>query len=405
MIARIYPPSTPTSEPLEVSLPLSKSISIRRLLLDALSGVATPPDEIVDCADTEVVGRALATVGNEREIDVEGCGAAMRFLTALSACTPGVTATLTGNARLCERPIGGLVEALRSLGADISYMGTEGFPPLRIAGRELRGGSVTLRGDVSSQYISALMLIAPTLREGLTIMVLPPVVSEPYIVMTGRMIELYGGTCRIEELRSGALKVTVGHVGLTAPAQGVAEPDWTAASYWFEVAALTGRSLVLPPMPFRSLQGDQELTRYFGQIFVARNCGKPVELYLADTPDLAPTLAATCCGLGVPFRFTGLDGLRIKESDRLAALCRELQKLGYDVAEGADGSIKSSGKRRGAASPVRIATYGDHRMAMAMAPLAAVSPGLEIEAPEVVAKSYPGYWDELRRAGYDVEFE
>ncbi len=374
-------------------------------MLDALAGVVTPEADVADCGDTAVVRRALALSGSERSVDVDGCGAAMRFLTAYFACLEGVTTRLIGNHRLCERPVGSLVEALRRLGADIKYSGREGFPPLLIKGRKLSGGAVTLPGDVSSQYVSALMMIAPMLSERLIINVVPPVVSRPYILMTAGMISRYGALCRIEKPETSGMRIIIDPSCLAAPAVGLKEPDWTAASYWYETAALTGRSLVLPEMPAESLQGDAALTDYFYQISLARNYNTVLELNLDGTPDLAPTLAATCCGLDVPFRFVGLAALRIKESDRLTALCRELGRLGFDVEPAGDGAMIYTGVRSEQELPVRIATYGDHRMAMAMAPLAVLSPGLEIEDPEVVGKSYPGFWSDLRSAGYEVNIE
>ncbi|MBD5214332.1 MAG: 3-phosphoshikimate 1-carboxyvinyltransferase [Bacteroidales bacterium] len=402
MIARIFPPSIHSAGPLEVRLPLSKSVSIRRLLLDAIASAETPIEETAVCDDTTVTRRALMAAGEGRSVDVDGCGAAMRFLTAWFAGQAGGTTTLGGSRRLSERPVGALVEALRSLGAEIEYLDKEGFPPLLICGRRLQGGSVSLPGDISSQYVSALMLIAPMLSERLVISVMPPVVSRPYIAMTAGMIEIYGGRCRMEDSESGELRITLDPSRLVAPATGIMEPDWSAASYWYEVSALTGCTLPAVEMPRESLQGDSAVTDYFSKISSAKAEAREVRLNLADTPDLAPTLAATCCGLSVPFRFEGLAGLRIKECDRLTAIAVELGRLGYEVKQEGEGALSFSGQRRERLQPVRIATYGDHRMAMAMAPLAVVAPGLEIENPAVVGKSYPGFWDDLIGAGYVV---
>lgn len=405
MIARIYPPGTGAVTPFKIRLPLSKSVSIRRLLLDSLAGVSTPGDDVSDCGDTRAVRRALALSGSVCRIDVGASGAAMRFLTAFAACNDGRITLLSGIPRLCERPIAPLVDALRTLGAGIAYTGIEEYPPLKISGRRLHGGNVSLSGSISSQHVSALMLIAPTLPKGLCINVRPPVVSKPYIAMTGRMIGRYGARCHMLETSDGSLSIEIGPSILSAPAEGIKEPDWTAASYWMEVSALTRRNVVFPVTVSESLQGDASASEYFSMINSAQGSGGPLRLDLVDTPDIAQTLAATCCGLGVPFRFSGLANLKIKETDRLTALCSELAKLGFDAGQDDGGAISWNGERRRCDGKVRIATYGDHRMAMAMAPLAVLSPGLEIEDPDVVAKSYPDFWTDLRSAGFEVNFE
>lgn len=362
-------------------MPLSKSVSNRRLILDAVAGVTTNPEDVADCDDTQAMLMALSQpLTGHTYINIGAAGTAMRFLTAYFAALPGSDVTLDGTERMRRRPIGILVDVLRQHGAHIEYVGEEGFPPLKINGKRLSGGSLEVPGNISSQFISALLMIAPTMERELDLKLLPPVVSQPYIEMTRRMIQEYH------------------------PSHGKVEADWTAASYWFELMALTDLKINLIGLSHSRLQGDEIVERYFGLIEEAHKSGVGLELDLRDTPDLAQTLMATCCGLGVPFRFDGLSTLPIKETDRLQAMKTELAKLGFAI-EIVDGNSALYDGNRGDGCPDQvISTYEDHRMAMAFAPLAVKFPGLRIENPRVVTKSYPGFWEHLRHAGFTVTF-
>ena len=234
MIARVFPPAEVASAPVRIALPLSKSLSNRRLMLDALAGVDTPVSDVARCDDTDVMRRALrGGCTDGRRIDIGACGTAMRFLTALYACRPGAHVVLTGTERMRARPVGPLVDSLRSLGADVEYVATEGCPPLRIRGRHLAGGEVAVDASVSSQYVSALMMVAPLMERGLTITLQRPVASLPYIHATAGMLGLYGVNVEFGDNAAGEPTVSVPHAELTAGPVRHVEEDWSAASYWY----------------------------------------------------------------------------------------------------------------------------------------------------------------------------
>ena len=397
-----------------IGLPASKSISNRALILHALAGGRTRPENLSDCDDTRVMVQALARP--EADIlDIGAAGTAMRFLTAYLSVTPG-TRLLTGTARMQQRPIGILVDALRSLGAQIGYAGNEGFPPLRITGARLDGREVTLAGDVSSQYISALLMTGPVLPQGLTLHLAGNVVSRPYIGLTLQLI--FGAQAEWTSesdiaVRPGGYRDTPFRV----------ESDWSAASYWYETMALSLRTdaqaeVRLSGLSEGSPQGDSRgaalfarlgvRTEFTAQGVVLRAGGKPaprLEADLVDIPDLAQTFVVTCCLLDIPFRFSGLQSLKIKETDRLSALTAELRKLGYVLRCEQDSILAWTGERTAPHPAPVIATYEDHRMAMAFAPACLRVPGLRIADPHVVSKSYPHYWDDLRKAGFGIEEE
>jgi 3-phosphoshikimate 1-carboxyvinyltransferase len=411
-----------------ITLPSSKSISNRALLIHALSGGPHRPTNLSDCDDTRVVVRALEEGGDT--IDILAAGTAMRFMTAYLSVTPG-TRIITGTARMQQRPIRVLVDALRSLGADIEYAGQEGFPPLRITGRTLTCDHISLPGNVSSQYISALLMIAPTLPLGLTLHLTGEIVSRPYIEMTLSLMRYFGADCRW--VGETDLRVEP-RTYISRPFQ--VESDWSAASYWYEMVALSGSATVSLPLLYAdSLQGDSHVAEMFRPLGVtttfgedgntakadadaaqkeADACplvtlaktGKPVEHLdwdFTSQPDLAQTLVVTCCLLGVTFRFTGLQSLKIKETDRIVALITELRKLGYVVKDEADSILYWTGERCEPQPQPAIDTYEDHRMAMAFAPACQALGTIRINHPEVVTKSYPGYWDDLTRAGFQIE--
>lgn len=405
-VVALFPPCGSPSAPVAVELPLSKSESARRLVLDRLAGVATPAWCVARCGDTDRMLDALALLreGGVATIDVGDAGTAMRFLTALSAAVPGARVTLSGSRRMHLRPLRPLVDALRGLGADIVYKGVDGFAPLAICGRELEGGSVDMSGSVSSQFASALMMIAPAMKRGLSLRLLPPVVSWPYISMTLSMLGRYGVTASAARHADGSVEVTVVPGRLTAPEAAAVERDWTAASYWYEIAALGGPEVSLPGLTTQSVQGDAVVPALFDAVRAAARSGEMWAHDFSDTPDLVPSLAATCCALGVRFRFDGVATLADKECDRLAALKTELGRLGRVLETAGSGSaLRWAGALCEPQPRPSIATYGDHRVAMALAPLSILFPGLQIQDPEVVDKSYPGFWADLGRAGFRVE--
>lgn len=388
-----------------VWLPSSKSIGNRLLLLRALSGGEGEIARIPDCDDSLALRRGL--VESACAVNVGAAGTAMRFLTAYCASNPGRIVTIDGSERMRERPIGVLVDALRRLGADITYGGREGFPPLRIVGKSLSGTDLVLPGDVSSQYVSALMMILPTIGGG-TLHLSGEIISRPYIDMTRQLMEQMGVRCSFE-----------GNT-VTAPAgkyvwhDCAVEGDWSAASYWFAMAALMPDSdIVLKGLNEESLQGDNLVRNLFRALGVKARfednglhltntpvCQCPYFADLADTPDLAQTIVVVCCLQGRPFRITGLRSLRIKETDRLEALRSELAKLGYAITIEGNDALSWNRQRVEPMQEPRIATYHDHRMAMAFAPAAICHPGLVIEDPEVVCKSYPEFWEHLQAAGF-----
>ncbi len=392
-----------------VTLPTSKSISARALVMATLAGDCQLHG-LSDCDDTRVLQRALSHP--TPEIDIMAAGTAMRFATARFAACPGHTHILTGTERMQQRPIRLLVEALRALGAEIEYTAAEGFPPLRITGRELTGGEVTMPADVSSQYISALLMIAPTMPQGLTLHLTGAPASVPYINMTLSLMNNFGANARWTDKET--LRVEPG--GYKGGVEMTIEPDWSAASYWYEMVALSPDAdahLLLPGLKAQSLQGDSCVWQIFEQLGVkttfteegallqkSHNLAKMPEkdvlaLDFTDCPDLAQTVVVTCAMQRRPLSFSGLQSLRIKETDRITALKTELQKLGVGL-ETDDSHICFSPHAftDAEAEPV-IATYDDHRMAMAFAPCAYLHPSLRIANPEVVSKSYPDFWNAM----------
>ena len=402
-----------------VTLPASKSISNRALIINALSGNACPPENVSDCDDTRVTVNALGNM--PPVIDIMAAGTAMRFLTAYLSALPGETHVITGTERMQHRPIEVLVEALRSLGAEITYAGETGFPPLRITGRKLVGGKLSLPGNVSSQYISALLMIAPTMKYGLELTLVGGIISRPYIDMTLSIMARFGA--RAAWTAENVLKV---EPVAYQPTPYFIENDWSAASYWYQMVALSPddrAQVTLPGLFADSTQGDSAVARLFKPLGVRTEYtergvrltkGEPgkgaIEENLLSQPDLAQTLVVTCAMLGRPFTFGGLQTLRIKETDRIAALENELGKLGYVLRDRevtlpngkTDLQLLWDGERKeGLADPI-IATYEDHRMAMTFAPCALVRGSITIEHPEVVTKSYPTYWNTLRGAGFQI---
>ncbi len=392
-----------------IQLPSSKSISNRALIINALGNGTHHPENLSDCDDTRVMIRALND--DKETIDIMAAGTAMRFLTAYLSVTPG-TRIITGTERMQQRPIQVLVNALRELGADIEYVANDGFPPLRITGRELRKDTISLPGNVSSQYISALLMIAPVLTNGLTIRLTGDIISRPYINLTLQLMNDFG--VRAEWTDDHRLKVEPQAYHSTP---FYVESDWSAASYWYQIVALSKEAEVTLPGLFKdSYQGDSQVagifrslgveTIYKDKTVILKKNGKSVERLDYDfinQPDLAQTFVVTCALLNIPFRFSGLQSLKIKETDRMAALITEMRKLGYILHE-TDGSVLSwEGERCTTEEHPAIDTYEDHRMAMAFAPTCLALPEILINNPQVVSKSYPRYWEDLRQAGFIIK--
>ena len=405
-----------------IQLPASKSISNRALIIHALAGGGELPSNLSDCDDTEVIIRALRDM--PETIDIGAAGTAMRFMTALLAATERGKHILTGTERMRHRPIQLLVDALRRLGADISYVGEEGYPPLRISGRRLEGGMVDIAGNVSSQYISALLMIGPMLDRGLTLRLNGDIISRPYIDLTLWTMREFGADAEWTDVDT----ITI----MPRPYQPrpyLIENDWSAASYWYEMVALTKdpeAEVQLHGLMDGSKQGDSSVRYLFSllgvrTVFASKEPGRPTTVTLrknghcvprleydfVNAPDLAQTFVVTCCALGVPFRFTGLHTLRIKETDRILALQTELRKLGYFIESRDDCELSWDGTRHSlpseneAEEKPTIQTYKDHRMALSFAPLALCG-GIAIADPQVVTKSYPRFWDDLRSSHFAI---
>lgn len=384
----------------------SKSESNRLLVLKAIF-----PEIVIknlsNSDDSKVLERALAL--SDGTIDIHHAGTAMRFLTAYFAVLEGCSVILTGSKRMKERPIEILVSALNELGADISYLETYGFPPLKIEGKKFTSKSVGLDADVSSQYISALMLIAPKLPNGLEIFLKGKVTSVPYINMTLKLLSSIGveGSFK-ENIINISSKPTLGkEVVLTV------ESDWSSASYFYSIIALSepGTTISLNSFKIDSLQGDSVLAEIYQKFHVETSfLGNTltlkklldegdiiIELDLANSPDIAQTVAVSCLGLGIGCKISGLHTLKIKETDRLLALQNEIHKLGAELKI-SDNSLELQ-PTLSLTENVEIETYHDHRMAMAFAPLA-LKTVISIKDPEVVSKSYPTFWEDLKTIGF-----
>lgn len=403
-----YRLSAPSAIKATIQLPASKSISNRALIINALAESNCTPNNLSDCDDTRVMIKALTQ--DEETIDIMAAGTAMRFLTAYLSVTPGER-IITGTARMQQRPIQILVNALRELGAEISYTNNEGFPPLHIKGVELKGNEITLKGNVSSQYISALLMIGPALKNGLTLHLNGEIISRPYINLTLQLMQDFGAKAAWTSSDS----ISVAPQPYTSIPFTV-ESDWSAASYWYQIAALSPKTEIELLGLFRnSYQGDSRGAEVFSRLGITtefttkgvklKKTGKAPERLeedFIDIPDLAQTFVVTCALMNIPFRFTGLQSLKIKETDRIAALKNELKKLGYVIKEENDSILMWNGERCEPEETPVIATYEDHRMAMAFAPAIICHPTMQIADPQVVTKSYPGYWKDLKQAGFQI---
>ncbi|MEW4925346.1 3-phosphoshikimate 1-carboxyvinyltransferase [Algibacter sp. 2305UL17-15] len=405
----------------EIKITGSKSESNRLLLLQALF----PEFDLKNVSnsdDSKLMAKALAS--NDELVDIYHAGTAMRFLTAYFSVQEGRETMLTGSKRMKERPIKILVDALRELGAEISYVENNGFPPIRLKGKKLTKNKVSLKANVSSQYISALLLIASKLENGIELTLEGDITSVPYINMTLSLLNEIGIKTSFE---NNVITVYPSNEKLK-PKTLTVESDWSSASYYFSIAAISevGTEITLSSYKENSLQGDSclvDIYKHFGvtstfkqnSITLKKEASelKPLTLDLKNAPDIAQTIAVTCFALGIPCDLTGLHTLKIKETDRLVALKTEIEKFGgkVDITDKSlhlksntlfeSDSRKSSPPIEGLGEAVSVATYHDHRMAMAFAPLA-LKTSMVVEDAMVVSKSYPTFWEDLKSIGFKI---
>lgn len=412
----IKPPDTVVK--CEVILPASKSISNRLLIMRQLSDHKIEISNLSEAGDTQLMqkliekvndARQVSDTGNACELDCENAGTVLRFLAAYLAVCPGKW-VLTGSERMKQRPLTSLCQALRDLGASVQYLENEGFPPIAIEGKMLMGGNIRMDASESSQFASALAIIAPVLKNGLTIELQNEIASRPYLEMTLGLMKNAGIRGSLSERTMEILP------GVYQPASFIVEPDWSAASYWYEIAAMMpGSEILLQHLPMRSLQGDAVLAEIYlhfgvssyetGEGILLVNESEPQAQFSFDFtgyPDLVPAVAASCVALNIEARLSGLKNLVIKESNRLQALKNEIEKINPNIFIGNADTLHIGKYELKPDNPVRVQTYNDHRMAMALAPLSLCCGKLTIENPDVVAKSYPGFWDHLNKAGFKI---
>lgn len=393
-----------------INLPASKSISNRVLIINALCYNPYPVRNLSDSDDTRVLNNALFS--NNNVFDIGHAGTAMRFLTAFLAKIAGEW-TVTGSDRMKQRPVGILVDALNELGARVEYIEKEGYPPLKIFGSHLKGKTLELNGSISSQYISALLMIAPTIENGLTLTLTGEITSRSYIALTLDLMARFG----IKSSWKGNT-ITVPEQNYF-PVDYTVEADWSGASYWYQMVALAEEGeLLLENLRLNSMQGDVNIAQWFEQFGVSSrqltngvllSKSKPatpalLKLDFIENPDVAQTMACLCVAKKIPFRFTGLKTLKIKETDRIAALQNELAKFGAALTEPDEGELAWNGlfdETKTKEIPL-IKTYHDHRMALAFAPMTLSGDTIKIEDPSVVSKSYPSFWNDLKKVGFEI---
>jgi 3-phosphoshikimate 1-carboxyvinyltransferase len=405
----IAPPHKPICT--GVDLPGSKSISNRLLVIRHVLGVDFQINNLSDGDDTRSLREALSAITAQSASTIaagEG-GTTFRFLCALLAATPGEW-MLTAGGKMLERPVVGLVSALRRLGAEISYTEREGHPPLRIRGKKLTGGKLSIDASVSSQFISALLLVTPLLTTPLEIVLCSKPVSAPYIQMTIDLLREFKVNA---EWKNNSIVALATHER-AIPREMTVEGDWSSASYWYSICALSeGSAITLRPLLQKSLQGDRVVAAIFEQLGVRSEFrGNDVRITRQNSvvgelsydftgcPDLAQTVACTCAALSVKGRFTGLSTLKDKESDRLGALRSELGKFNVKVETGDDWLFLEPSPLITPGQP--LSAHGDHRMAMSLAPLSLRSGRISLTGHEVVSKSYPAFWDHLRAAAFQL---
>ena len=388
----------------------SKSESNRAIILKSLFSSDITINNLSNSDDTKVLLKALAS--NDKIINIHHAGTAMRFLTSLFAITNKKDIVLTGSKRMQERPIGELVESLKSLGANITYEEKFGYPPLRFNGFTQKNNFIELRSDISSQFISSLMMVAPILNHGLLIKLVGKIFSKPYIVLTSSLMKKFGLNCIINgdeiEIKSNK-KLSIKNYKI--------ESDWSSASYLYSIVALSGIQINLSFFKLNSFQGDSVLSKlyenfgvetYFEneEIILKKSKSKKpktnIEINLLNNPDLAQTIIVTSLGLSIPTKLTGLNTLKIKETDRLKALKTEISKFNVDVVID-DESIEIKNFPAKLPKNIEIDTYDDHRMALAFSPLS-VLVELIINDSNVISKSFPEYWTILKNLNFRIQF-
>jgi len=396
-----------------IHLPASKSIANRLLLMKAIAGFSgLEIQNLSDARDTQILQNILANLENTNTINVQDAGTVMRFLTAYLSCLDGEW-TLTGTERMQQRPIGALVNVLRSIGADIQYVKNENYPPLKIRGKKLKGGKIEIDGSISSQFISALLLIAPLFHEPLEIHIKNELVSTPYVTMTLQLMQQWGANYTWKQN-----VISVENKPYKMPAEKVfAESDWSAASYFYSILSLAKEGEITLPYLFKnSLQGDSICAELFNELGISTHFTNDSVIFKKTThgkkefhhdflkcPDIAQTLAVCCAAKNIEADLSGLQTLSLKETDRIFAIKNELEKFGGNVLT-TKNSIKINLSQISLLNP-HISTYKDHRMAMSFAPLALCFPEIEIENPAVVEKSFPRFWNELQKIGFNLQYK
>lgn len=399
-----------------ISLPASKSESNRVLIIRAMCESGFPVINLSDAADTVIMSQMIEKIKKvvgfdiPVDIDVHNAGTVMRFLIALLAVTPGKW-HIYGDERMNHRPVGILIENLQKLGANVSYTHDKDFPPIQISGKAIEGGEISIDAGTSSQFISALMLVAPVFKNGLTLHLTGEIVSHPYIRLTAHVMRHFGANVIMDD-RNIRIESSAYY-----PASYIVESDWSAASYWYEMAAFSASAEVkLMNLRKDSAQGDSVLveifkdfgilTEYHDGHVLLRKGSKPLiasfEYDFTDCPDLAQTLAVTCAGLGIKARLSGLKTLKIKETDRLSALYSELNQAGYQCVIEGDATLIIESAENNLIRPCSVNTYHDHRMAMSFAPLAMLRESVTISEPGVVVKSYPDFWENMKSSGFII---
>jgi len=393
-----------------ISLPASKSLTNRMLTIQALCEDRIKVKNISPSRDSEVLVAAYKNLSN-KIIDIGATGTAMRFLTAFLSLLPGER-ILTGSERMKQRPISELVNILKELGANIEYQEKEGFPPLKIIGKELQAKPISIKGNISSQYISAILMIAPYLNTDLQIEITNRILSKDYIWMTIKLMQKFGINV---EWNDNLVNVKSGKYN---PGEIIIESDWSSASYWYEIISLSQDSMVeLTGLKPNSLQGDSvliDLYKTLGVDSAFTNFGIRIkniptictffEYDFTDCPDLAQTITVTLVAKNIPFKLYGLDNLSIKETDRIQALIIEFEKLGIHLSSESNNTLEwRGGDSIQVPKDHSVETYEDHRMALAFAPLSIITNELLINDPDVIIKSYPKYWDDLKSIGFGIK--
>ena len=395
-----------------ITLPASKSICNRVMVLNKVLSSNTVIQNISTADDCVIMQHALQQT--QGSVDVKNAGTCMRFLTAYYATTPNIDVILQGSERMHNRPIGALVNALIQLGADIDYIDKDGFPPLRIKGKNLHGGIVSVDASTSSQFVSALMLVAPNFKNGLSIQLGKHTVSKPYINLTSDLLKQFGVNVTLQED-----VVIKPYQNQTAPNTFFIEPDWSAAAFWYQFLALAKEGdITLNKLTSNSAQGDAIIANYMERFGISTQHNSQGALltknnnYLENAcydmlnyPDMVPAMAVLMCALNIPCTFINVAHLEAKESKRLTALCTELGKCGFDITQNGSELHINKIVKENLIKPTSFNTYQDHRMAMALAPLALLFDDVLINDIEVVAKSYPHFWDDMRKVGFEITTE